>query len=203
MALITSHDLRFATRTLRTRPGFTAAVVATLALGVGASTAMFSLVDAALLRPLPFADAERLVVLWGVAGPERDPRGASIPEIADWRELNRTLTDVSAADQISLTLRAGDEPERVAGEMVSSGYFTLLGARAERGRTFLPEEDRTPDAHPVVVLSHQLWQQRFAGDPASSGARSPSTTGRSPSSALCPESSAVCRSPPTSGSRRR
>src|SRR5919202_158486 len=166
MAITSLHDLRVAARTLRKRPGFTAAVVATLALGIGASTAMFSLVDAALIRPLPFAAPERLVILWGVAGPERNLRGASLPEVADWRAMNRTLTDVSAADQISLNLRAGDEAERVNGEMVSASYFSLLGARAERGRTFLPEEDRAPDAHPVVVVSHEMWRQRFGGDPA-------------------------------------
>src|SRR5688572_10888090 len=158
-------DLRYAFRTIRTRPGFAAAVIATLALGIGASTAMFSIVDAALLRRLPFESPERMVVLWGVAGPQRAIRGASIPEANDWRTQNRSLTDLTLYDETSLNLRTGDGAERIEAEMVSPSFFPLLGVRAARGRTFLPEEDRVADANPVVVVSDQFWRERFAGDP--------------------------------------
>ncbi|HJU91108.1 MAG TPA: ABC transporter permease [Gemmatimonadaceae bacterium] len=158
------QDIRFAVRTLRTRPGFTLAAIATLALGVGASTAVFSLVDAALLRPLPFAQTDRIVVLWGVFGPEKDIRGASMPEVADWREGNRTLEHLAAYNETSLNLRRGDEAERVEAEAVSPSFFQLLGVRAAHGRTFLPNEDTAPDANPVAVISHELWRTRFSAD---------------------------------------
>jgi len=151
------HDFRFAIRSLRRRPTYAAAVVLTLALGIGTSSAVFSLLDAALIRPLPFADPSRLAVLRGVFGPERDDRGASYPEIVDWRQLNRSFTDVAAYDEISLNLGAAAEPRRVEAEMVSASYFGILGVGAARGRTFLPEEDRVPDARPVAVISHALW----------------------------------------------
>lgn len=157
-------DLRFALRAFRRSPGFTAAVVATLALGIGASTAMFSLVDSTLLRPLPFHEPQELVVLWGVKQPEGDIRGASFPEIADWRSMSHTLTDVALFDPISLNLRTGVESVRLSGEMVSGGFFQLIGARAALGRTILPSDDDAPDAHPVAVISDALWHERFSGD---------------------------------------
>ncbi|HET7552132.1 MAG TPA: ABC transporter permease [Gemmatimonadaceae bacterium] len=160
------NDLRFALRTFRRSPGFTSAVIATLALGIGASTAMFSLVDSTLLRPLPFHEPDDIVVLWGIKQPEGDIRGASFPEIADWRSMNHTLTDVALFDPISLNLRTTAEPVRLSGEMVSGGFFQLIGARAALGRTILPSDDDAPDAHPVAVISDALWHERFAGDSA-------------------------------------
>jgi predicted permease len=160
------NDLRFALRTFRRSPGFTAAVIATLALGIGASTAMFSLVDSTLLRPLPFHQPNDLVVLWGIKQPEGDIRGASFPEIADWRAMNHTLSDVALFDAISLNLRTSAEPARLSGEMVSGGFFQLIGAHAALGRTILPSDDDAPDAHPVAVISDALWRDRFAGDSA-------------------------------------
>jgi predicted permease len=160
------NDLRFALRTFRRSPGFTAAVIATLALGIGASTAMFSLVDSTLLRPLPFHQPNELVVLWGIKQPEGDIRGASFPEVADWGAMNHTLTDVALFDPISLNLRTSAEPVRVSGEMVSGGFFQLIGVRAALGRTILPPDDDAPDAHPVAVISDALWRERFAGDRA-------------------------------------
>jgi putative ABC transport system permease protein len=164
-----SSDLRYALRSIRTRPGFASAVIATLAIGIGASTAMFSLVDAALLRALPFHDANRMVVLWGVAGPERAVRGASVPEATDWRTMSRSFTDISLYDETSLNLRTADGAERIEAELVSAGYFELLGVVPARGRTFRAEEDRVPGAHPVVVVSHALWRDRFASDSAMLG----------------------------------
>ncbi len=159
------NDFRFALRTLRRRPTFTAAVVLTLALGIGTSSAVFSLLDAAIIRPLPFADPSRLAMLWGVAGPERTIRGASYPEIVDWRTLNHSFEDVAAYDEISLNLGMGSDPQRVEAEMVSASYFGILGVSASRGRTFTADEDRVPDAQPVAVISHALWTTQFASDP--------------------------------------
>jgi predicted permease len=164
------NDLRYALRTLRRRPTFTAAVVLTLALGIGTSSAVFSLLDAALIRPLPFAEPSRLAMLWGVAGPERagpkrDIRGASFPELTDWRTLNHSFSDVSAYDNFSLNLGTTGEPRRVDTEMVSASYFGILGVTAARGRTFTADDDRVPDASPVAVISHTLWTTQFASDP--------------------------------------
>ena len=159
-------DIRYAFRTLRTRPGFAATIIVTLALGIGASTAMFSIVDAALLRRLPFADPSRLVVLWGVAGPERAIRGASMPEARDWGAGARSLTEISVYDETALNLRTPDGAVRVEAEMVSPSYFPLLGVRAAHGRTFIADEDRAPDTHPVAIISDRLWRERFGGDPS-------------------------------------
>ena len=166
MAFFSSQDLRFAFRSLQTRPGLSAVIIATLGLGIGATTATFSLLDATLLRPLPFEQSERLVFLWGVYGPERSQRGASPPEVADWRAQNHTLTGVSAYDPISLNLRTESGPDRLNTERVNSEYFRLLGVNASQGRTFTAEEDRVADAFPVVVVSHNAWRTRFGGDPA-------------------------------------
>ena len=166
MALFSFLDFKLALRSLQSRPGFSAVVVVTLALGIGATTAMFSLLDAALLRSLPFPQPDRLMVLWGTRGPERSVRGASIPEVADWRGLNHSMAGVSVWDPISLNLRTESGPLRIQAERVNAGYFELLGAHAGLGRTFSPDEDSVPDAHPVIVVSHAFWQTRLGGSPA-------------------------------------
>ena len=155
------HDLRVAVRTLTRRPGFAVSVILTLSLGIGASTVMFSLVDAAFIRALPFRDPDRLVMLWGVAGPQRDIRGASLPEARDWRAMNRSFSDVAVYDELSGNLKLGTESIRVEAEMVSAGYFELLGARPALGRTFTSEEDIDIGASPVVIISDALWRDRF------------------------------------------
>src|SRR5215208_3159017 len=154
------HELTIAIRTLIKRPAYTLSIVLTLAIGIGASTMMFSLLDAAMLKPLPFARPERLVTLTGVAGPQRAPRGGSFPEVADWRAMNRTLDDVAVYDETSLNLRIGTEAVRVEAEIVSAAYFPLLGASAALGRTFLPEEDAVPDRDAVAIVSSTLWRDR-------------------------------------------
>ena len=161
------QELTIALRTLIKRPGYALSVILTLTIGIGASTMMFSLLDAAMLRPLPFAQPERLVMLTGVFGPERIPRGGSFPEVGDWRTMNRTLVDVSRLDSASLNLRIGTEAVRVRSELVSPGYFPLLGATAALGRTFLPEEDSVPDRDAVAIISGTLWRDRFGRDPGS------------------------------------
>ena len=166
MSLFSSQDVRFAFRNLQTRPGLSAVIIATLALGIGATTATFSLLDAALLRPLPFLRPDRLVILTGVAGPERSPRGASPIEVRDWAAMNRTLSDVSVFDPMSLNLRTERGADRVSAERVSASYFRLLGVSAALGRVFSAAEDSLPDEHPVALVSHALWRARFGGDSA-------------------------------------
>ena len=158
-------DMQLAVRTLRKQPAFVLTVVLTLALGIGASASMFGIVDAALLRPLPFPNHERLTVLQGVAGPQRAIRGASYAEITDWAQRNRTLSAVSTFDPISLNLRTPSGADRVQAEMVDPSYFALLGARPQMGRSFLPEENVVPDAHPVAIISDAMWRTRFSADP--------------------------------------
>jgi predicted permease len=160
------QDLFVAARMLFKRPGYALAVILTLGLGIGASTMMFSLVDAALLRPLPFREPDRLVMLTGVAGPQRASRGASMPEAADWRSMNHTLQDVSLYNSLSLNLKLGSEADRVPTELVSAGYFSLLGVSAARGRTFLASEDSVPGQDAVAVVSTRFWRDRLASDPA-------------------------------------
>jgi putative ABC transport system permease protein len=161
-----TQDLLVAARMLLKRPGYALAVIVTLALGIGASAMMFSLVDAALLRPLPFRAPDRLVMLTGVAGPQRTPRGASIPEIGDWRTMNRTLDGVASVDTLSLNLKIGSEAERVQGEMVSASYFSILGVSAMRGRTFLDAEDAVLGQDAVTVVSARFWHDKLGSDPA-------------------------------------
>jgi len=160
------QELTIALRTMIKRPGYALSVILTLTIGIGASTMMFSLLDAAMLRPLPYAQPGRLVMLTGVFGPERSPRGGSFPEVGDWRTMNRTLADVSRMEWTSLNLRIGAEAVRVQAEIVSPGYFPLLRASAALGRTFLPEEDSVPDRDAVAILSASLWRDRFGSDPA-------------------------------------
>ncbi|MGH9884775.1 MAG: ABC transporter permease, partial [bacterium] len=160
------NDLRFALRTLRKQPAFTATVVATLALAIGASTAIFSVVEATLLRPLPFQSPERIGFLQQVAGPERSSRGVSYPEVLDWSRMARAFDGIAIYDETSLNLRTPDGAERVEAELVSASYFDLLGATAARGRVFTHEEDAVPDAHAVAVISDAMWKTRFGGDPS-------------------------------------
>ncbi len=158
-------DARFAFRTMRKQRAFTATAVATLALAIGATTAIFSVVEATLLRPLPFQTPERLAFMWGVAGPQRAIRGASFIEAQDWARLNQTLEHVAIYDETSLNLRTESGAERVEAEMVSASYFPMLGAEARLGRVFGADEDRTPNTHPVVTISDRMWRTRYGADP--------------------------------------
>ena len=159
------NDLRFALRTLRKQPAFTLTVLATLGLAVGAATAIFSVVESTLLRPLPFQNPDRIAFLWGVAGPQRAIRGGSLIEIQDWARLNHTFDAIAVYDETSLNLRTEQGAERIAAEMVSASYFPILGATPQLGRVFAADEDRVPDANPVVVISDDMWTSRFNRDP--------------------------------------
>lgn len=167
-----AQDSGYALRVLRRNPGFAIASILTLALGIGANTAIFSVVNAVLLKPLPFAHPEALVRVQS-ANPSRSREGFSLcpPDFREWRSRARTLDGVAAYYRESFNL-AGDssEPERVDGARVSSMLFHLLGREAVIGRVFLPDEDMFGN-HRVVLLSHGLWQQRFGGNPAVVGRR--------------------------------
>ena len=160
------HDLRFALRGLARRPGFTIAVVATLALGIGANAAIFSVVNAVLLRPLPYADPDRLVMVWG-RYPDFGRTGTSLPDFTDWRDgTTGSFSQMTAVYGMLFNLTGQGDPEQLRGDRVSANFFQTLGVRPALGRGFLPEEERTGGNDDVVVLSHSLWQRRFGGDPS-------------------------------------
>ncbi len=159
------QDLRFGMRMLFQRPGFTAVIILALALGIGANTAIFSVVNAVLLRPLPYAEPERLVQVWEYRPRQNlNQQESSASEYAAWRDQNQVFEQMAAIDYGDYNLTGNQEPERVSGARVSASYFTLLGVKPAFGRTFAVEEDQ-PDRNNVVVLSHKLWQRRFAADP--------------------------------------
>ena len=160
------NDLRYAFRQLIKNPGFTAVVVLTLALSIGANTTLFSVVNAILLRPLPYQNPDKLVALWmrftGIGIP-KDQNAVSAPEFMDLRRLANSFSHLAAIGTTNFNLRVGEIPERVAGAAVSPSLFPLLGVQAQMGRVFLPEEEQVgKDA--VAVISHALWQRLFASD---------------------------------------
>jgi putative ABC transport system permease protein len=160
------QDLRYAIRMLLKKPGFTTVVLITLALGIGANTAIFSVVNGVLIQPLPFKEPDRLVAV-REANPKfsNEPIGASFPNFTDWKEQNQVFEHIAAYSGQVLTLIGEDEPLRVSAQTVSSAFFPMLGAEPILGRTFLPEEEKTGQTK-AVVLSHGFWQRRFGGDPA-------------------------------------
>jgi predicted permease len=161
------QDLRYAIRGLWKTPGFSVVAILVLAIGIGATTAMFSLVDAMLLRGLPYPGADRLVVLIGTvqrAAVER--RGNSLPDHRDWRAKTTQFDDMAAYSTTTITLLGVDEPERISIEAVSAPYFSLLGVSPVHGRTFREEEDTVPNRDFVAVLSDGLWRRRFGADPS-------------------------------------
>ena len=159
------YDLRYALRMLRKKPGFTLIVVLTLALGIAANTTIFSTVDALLLHPFSFPNQPRLLVLWEQNLAVGNTHGSVAPgNFTDWREQNQACEQLVAIDQISFDLADNVHPERFPGYGVTQGFFDVLGVKAARGRTFLPEESE-PGREQVVVLKHSFWQQHLAGDP--------------------------------------
>lgn len=165
------QDLAYALRGFRRSPGFSIVAVVTLALALAGNTAIFSVVDAALLQALPFEDHEELVFLNGyhLVDGQISVRGASFPEFRDWRDQSRAVTRMAAVGSFSLAASGDGSAERVATEMVTEGYFDILGAMPVHGRVFLPEEHAEPDAFPVAVISDALWERRFARDPDAVG----------------------------------
>jgi putative ABC transport system permease protein len=161
------RDIRYAARSLKKRPVFTAAVVGTLALGIAATTIVFTLVNAVLLRPLPFADSDRLVAIWE-HDQQRAQRDADHEEVApanlsDWLRGSRTIAGVSTYGLQQISVTNGDETEEVSASAVSWSHFTLLGVRPLLGRTFVPR-DSEPGSEPIVILNESVWRRRFGGD---------------------------------------
>jgi predicted permease len=164
----TIADLRYALRMLRRNPGFAAAAVLSLALGIGANTAIFSLLDQVLLRGLPVSHPEDLVFLsW--QGPNQavdiGSHTMSYPMYRDLRDQNQMFTGVLARFHLDFSVAYGDRTERVDGELVSGNYFEVLGVGAALGRTFTAQDDTTPGGHPVAMLSYDYWTARFHSDP--------------------------------------
>src|SRR5215216_2685395 len=155
-------DISYGIRTMIKKPGFTAVAVVALALGIGANSSIFSVVNAVLLRPLPFKNPDQLVIINETVRRETvETRPASYPDFIDWRNQNQSFEDIAAFDSPTFSLTGTNEPERIPGEIVSASYFPILGIQPAVGRTFLPEEDSTPDRSPVAVISYKLWQRRF------------------------------------------
>ncbi|HEV2349248.1 MAG TPA: ABC transporter permease [Terriglobia bacterium] len=160
-------DFRYGVRTLAKSPGFTSLAVLTLALGIGANTSIFSVVNAVLLRPLPFRDSGRLMVLSETN--ERQPHvSVSYPNYFDWRQQNHVFEDMASFQPRDFNLAGVSEPENIGGAAVSSSLLRTLGIKPLLGRDFIPEEDKK-GAEPVVMLSHGLWQRRFGGEASAVG----------------------------------
>jgi len=160
------QDIRFALRLLVRRPAFTVLAVVTLGLGIGANATIFSWVEALVWRPLPgVADGERIVAVHA-ATRTRSNLSISYPNFADFRDRRPSSVEGLLCYSLqAATLREGNQADRAWGVLVSGNYFDVLGVRAAYGRTFSPEEDRTPGTHPVAVLSHRFWERRFGSDP--------------------------------------
>ncbi len=161
-----SQDVRYGARMLWRNPGFTAVAVLSLALGIGANTTIFSVVNALLLRPLPVANPSRLVNVHSVSPDGSSFHSFSYPSYVDYRDRSGKVFDgLLAFTGTQLSLSAGGQGERLFGEMVSGNFFNVLGVRPAAGRFFVAEEDQTPDTHAVAVVSYGFWQRRFGGDP--------------------------------------
>src|ERR1017187_8461473 len=157
--------MRYAIRTLRRSPGFTIIALLTLALGIGANTAIFSFVNGVLLKPLPYRDPHGIVMVW-----EKPPggyrNGISTLNFLDWKNRNTVFEHMAAIDfGGSVTLTGSGQPEQIQGVRVSASYFDIFGVQAALGRTFATDEDQLGKSQ-VVVLSHRLWENRFGADPS-------------------------------------
>jgi putative ABC transport system permease protein len=165
------QDLRYGARMLVKSPGFTFVAALTLALGIGANTAVFSVIEAVILRPLPYQDSERLCMLWkSVPARNIEWDWTSYPTIRDWREQSRSFEDMAVIlrpEASEVTLQSGEGPEKIQGSKVSGNFFQMLGVRPLLGRAFSDDEARRGDD--MVVLSYGLWQRRFGEDGAALG----------------------------------
>src|SRR5262245_19879846 len=157
------QDLRYGARMLMKNTGFTLVAVITLALGVGANTAIFSVVNAVLLRPLPYPASEQLVRLLALdTARGATDIGASMPDYREWRKRNQSFAHLAAFDTDNYNISSNEEPERVVGARADTDFFTLLGVNPAQGRGFSSEEG-VYGKHRVVVLSDVLWRRRFGG----------------------------------------
>ncbi len=158
------QDLRYGARTLLRKPGFTLIAIITLGLGIGANTAIFSLVNTVALRPLPIAEPERIVEVTPLRK-DASIGAYSYPTYKDFRDKNEVFDGLAAYIPVPMNLSQNGVNERVFGYLASGNYFDTLGVRAFKGRMFTQEEDRVPGAHPLAVVSYGCWQRRFGGDP--------------------------------------
>ena len=158
------QDLRYALRQLGKSRGFTVVAVITLALGIGANTAVFSVVDAVMLRPLPYYQPERLIEAESVNTHNPQPSAICYPDFFDWRSQNRTLEHLVSYHDNLMTLTGLERPVQVDAEVVSWDLLPALGIRPELGRGFTPDEEKAGTK--VVLISHALWASQFGGDPA-------------------------------------
>src|SRR5713226_6996579 len=165
-----AQDLRYGLRQLRRSPGFAVVVVATLALGIGANTAIFSVINGVILRPLPFPDPERLAALDERAQTSGGWRSFSYLNFLDCERDSRSFENMAAWRNEGVNLTAPGDPEYVRARQSSASFFSVLGVRPVLGRAFLAEEDKFR-APPVAIISHALWQKRFGGDPQAIGSR--------------------------------
>src|SRR6185295_2130838 len=158
-------DLRYAWRALRKYPSFAAVVILTLALGIGANAAIFSVVNAVVLRPLPYDRNGRLVAVWGnLHKPGLEEIPGSAAEFVDYRERSRVFDAIAAYDTLGVNLSGFDQPERVAGAVTTASLFAMLGESPALGRTFVAGDEQ-PGQNCVAIVSHALWQRRFGSDP--------------------------------------
>ena len=156
-------DIRYSLKLLWRDPIFTFVAISVMAIGIGANTAMFSIVDAALLKPLPYPEPQRIVRVWETPTPTTR-NGLSTLNFLDWKRLSKSFEALSAMRGLTVALTGNGEPARFNGTLVSADFFDVFGVKPVLGRTFLPSEDET-GATPVVVLSHAAWKSRFASDP--------------------------------------
>src|SRR4051812_11676544 len=159
------QDLRYGARQLLKRPGFTLLAIISMALGIGANTAIFSLVDTVAFRPLPVRNASELQELYGTLHNGADYTLQSYLNYKDYRDRNQVFSGLIAYRLVVASLSHNGNNERVWGMTASGNYFDVLGVPLLRGRGFLPDEDQTPKSHPVIILSYGCWQKRFGGDP--------------------------------------
>jgi putative ABC transport system permease protein len=157
------QDLRYAFRTLAKSPGFTIVAILALILGIGANTAMFTIVNGVLLRPMPYRDASKLVRVYETYLPS-GVGSVSTPDFRDWREQSQAFDGIAAYHTVSRNLQNTADPERIPAVEATANLFEVLGSRPLHGRTFLPDEDQ-PGKAPVAVISERLWKRRFASDP--------------------------------------
>ena len=161
------QDVRYALRQLRRNPGFTAVAILTLALGIGANTAIFSVMDAVLLRPLPFPDSNQLVFLWDSYGGKGNYAAVSYPNFLDWRAWSHSFSGMAALSGSSYVLTGQSEPVHLEGMTASASLFQVLGVQPILGRRFLPEEDQpyADNGADAIILSYKTWKETFQGDP--------------------------------------
>src|SRR5580698_5507835 len=163
-----AQNMRFALRLLRKSPGFACVAIVIMALGIGANTAIFSVVQAVLLEPLPFADADRLVQIWHVPPQTSFPGmtwfSVSAANFLDWQKQNHVFDQIALYGGAGYDITESGKPQSIVAATVTSNFFSVLGVQPLHGRVFLPEEDRPGSSH-EVILSYKLWQARYASDP--------------------------------------